>query len=592
MALDGSARLKAAHSIPETLQQVAAEHARKIAVWDEESALTYQELDRQARQVASLLWQSGVDLERPLGVMAAHRPATAALLLGCLYAGGFYVVLDPEAPLARLSALLGNIRPSALLSDAEHLPQAENLSAGALPVLSSTMATGLDVSRFQLPTIDTEQPACLIYTSGTTGAPKGIVLSHRVVLARVRQWIEAGQLWASDRVSLLPSPGVNAGTRGMYSALLSGAQLCFYDLRVNGTHRLARWLKQAGITVFYTLPSVWDAFVETLGTTRLPDIRLVRLGGEALTEANVASFSRHFHAGCVLVNGYATTEAGTICLYFMRPDTKLTAGRVPVGYAAPGVKLELRDEAGSARHDRVGEVSILSESIAGGMWDGAARTVRAYPSGPFETGDLGYQLADGRVFLTGRKGLWLNLHGYRVNLTDLESALATLPEIEDVAAVADTQSGSETRLRVFYVLRQTMTTSEMRLHHAAAGVLPSATLSVTFHAVESLPRRVAGKLNRALLLQQIEEETATPLPDYDYQDPVEATLAEIWGLVLNQPRIVPEADFFALGGDSLLVFRAINRIQETFEIDLSVTQFFEAPTLAAQAALLRQIVWN
>ncbi|TMH58427.1 MAG: amino acid adenylation domain-containing protein, partial [Betaproteobacteria bacterium] len=293
-----------------------------------------------------------------------------------------------------------------------------------------------------MPTLAPAAPACLLYTSGTTGIPKGVVLSHSAILARAARYAADYGINQADRLSLLQSFAVSAGIREIYGALLTGATLTFYDVRTRGLGELAQWLNHAGITVFYAVPTIFRLFLETL--------RVVRLGGEPVREYEVSGFRRHFKRSCVLANGYAATETDTICQMLIDHDTRIVAGRVPAGAPVPGVEVTLRDERGDPATGAVGEIRVAGMMLASGYWDAGSGQVQPFDL-PIATGDLGYQLDDGRVFLVGRRDLIVNVHGYRIHLGEIERAVSRVPGVVEAVAAPRPTAQGDTTIAVYYV---------------------------------------------------------------------------------------------------------------------------------------------
>ena len=114
---------------------------------------------------------------------------------------------------------------------------------------------------------------------------------------------------------------------------------------------------------------------------------------------------------------------------------KIIADRISVGWPVRGVTVELIAPHGSPATDAVGEITVAGDAVASGYWDSANRRLNPRPAGAFATGDLGYRLADGRIFLTGRRDFVVKLHGYRIDLREVERAMSRVAGIGEAAAV-------------------------------------------------------------------------------------------------------------------------------------------------------------
>jgi amino acid adenylation domain-containing protein len=568
-------------SVFDRFRLAARRRPERIAVEDGNAQMSYTETEASALRIARALLSRGFDPTRPIAVLSSHRAETIPALLGVLAAGGFYLPLDPTMPPERLRAILGETQPEYLLADADTDALRSSLD-GIGPQVIGVRALAAPPEA-ALPRVGKQTPACLLYTTGSTGAPKGVVLSHRSVGSRVASYSRDFGIGAGDRVSLLQPVAVSAAVRDIFGTLLGGATLAVYDVRARGVAPLAGWIRSQGITVLYAVPTLWRLFLEALSDETFPDVRLVRLGGEAVEPRDLEGFRRHFPEGCRLVNGYAATETDTLCHYVMDHETRLSANRVPVGRPVAGMKVDICDDAGSVVLDAIGEIRAAGDSVALGSWDPLARRVVPLPGGPVVTGDLGYRLPDGRIVLTGRRDFMVKIHGYRIDLAAIERAVAGIASGGEAAAVIGPTPAGDTGIAVYYVPAASWGPEAVR--RAIEAVLPTSNLRISLVPMSALPRLPGGKVHRHLL-PKARPAAATPRPDTDYHDAIEARLAAIWADQLGIGAVPRDADFFALGGDSVTAIRAINRIRQAFGVEVSVSDFFDHSTVAELARLI------
>src|SRR6185503_1307764 len=128
----------------------------------------------------------------------------------------------------------------------------------------------------------------ILYTSGSTGQPKGIVQNHRNVLFHIRNYTNNLHISAGDKLTLLSSYGFDAAVMDIFGALLNGATLCLFDIRDQGVARLPEGLREEGITIYHSTPTVYRYFLGSLtGREEFPRIRLVVLGGEEVYKSDL-----------------------------------------------------------------------------------------------------------------------------------------------------------------------------------------------------------------------------------------------------------------------------------------------------------------
>jgi acyl-coenzyme A synthetase/AMP-(fatty) acid ligase len=496
-------------------------------------------------------------------------------------------MLDPAAPLNRLRTIVAEAQPARIVVGRGQEEVARALAGPDATVLPLdallAAATPEDV---QFPALFPEMPAILLYTSGSTGTPKGVVLGHETVLHRVSRYTEDFRLGPEDRLTLLQSLAVSAGVRDLFGALLNGATLAIYDVRSRGIRALPDWLNRNRISVFYAVPTIWRLFLEVLTDETFTSIRAVRLGGEAVQPRDLEGFKAHFPPGCLLVNGYAATEADTICQYIMTHGSEIVAERLPVGTPVRGISVTLVDDTGHAVVGAVGEIVVEGATVASGSWDADRRQIVRAEVRRCAVGDLGYQLPDGRIFLTGRRDFIVKVHGHRIHLNEIEKAVSAVDGVRDVVAVSHTTPGGDVALVVYYVPTDGVEVPSEQLRRTGASVLPGPAPSISFIPLPGLPRLPGGKVNRNLLPQPAGIELQPPAEATEYHGPIEAGVARMWADVLGIATAPRDTDFFALGGDSVTAFRVLNRIGSGFNVEVSAPEFFAHSTVAGLARVI------
>lgn len=565
-------------SLGQRFEWVVERYPDRYAISDGTRHFSYRELDLLSRRVAAQLLVQGFDVSRPVAVLSDHQIEFAPLVLGIVRAGGFYLPLDTNLPFNRLKALLAEAHPEYLLTTLNQKEFANRLAVEQIAVLCPEENQNSSETT-QLPSPALDAPACLLYTSGTTGTPKGVVLSHKTILSRVERYSNDFHIKPEDRISFLQSYSVSAGIRDIYGAFLNAAVLVLYDIRSQGLALLANWLDRNQITIFYAVPSVFRLFLETLFDEKMRSVRIVRLGGESPRPQDVTGFRRHFSAGCWLANGYASTETDTISQFFIDQESQVVFDRVPAGFPVQGANVSLQDGSQKPVVDALGEICVDGNLLASGYWDAHSRKINPLKH-PFPTGDLGYQLPDKRIFLSGRKDLVAKLHGYRIHLGEIEQEVRNVRGIADAVAILQRTPAGDEMVVVYYVLAGATQVSPAELRQAVALVLPGPAIPSAFTVLPKLPRLPGGKINRDMLQFVQEIEPVLPAAAPVYQSETEERLARIWQDVLGVAEIDPTANFFELGGDSITLLRVLNRILAEFGVHLSFSDFFAYPVLA------------
>jgi len=470
--------------INERFESQVRKYPARIAIKTPSHEWSYAELNAKANQIAYSILELVGDSEARVALLFAHDAPMIAAMLGVLKAGKTYVPLDPSYPVERLSQLLGDSQATALLTNEENLELAGKLT-GVRVLNVDTLASSIPRGDLNLK-IDPSSLAYILYTSGSTGRPKGVMQNHRNVLHFICAYTNNLHVDSGDRLTLLSSYCFDAAVMDIYGALLNGATLYPLDIKEDGFSGLCETLSGQGITIYHSTPTVYRYFLsESSGrnptvrgvapshTGTLPDgrvsaIRLVVLGGEEVTPADVELYKNNFADDCLLVNGLGPTESTVSLQYFIDKRTAISGTRVPVGYPVDATEVFLVSRAGK-RTEMYGEIAIKSEHVALGYWRNAETTDAAFSRNGssarvYRTGDMGRRLADGSLVFAGRKDLQIKIRGVRVEPGEVETALTGLPGVRECVVVANSNDSNDRRLVAYVVPRQgeSLVTSDLR----------------------------------------------------------------------------------------------------------------------------------
>jgi len=596
-------------------QPVAArgtERPEATAVVCGDASWTYGRLARTAHRIAHHLRSLGVGPETRVAVCLERSPRLVAALLGVLEAGGAYVALDPAYPEARTAFTLEDSGAAVVLT--------ERAAAGALPaggpprvVLDEDGPWSGEAERPPAVRVDPDQLAYVLYTSGSTGRPKGVAIPHRGALALVR-WSE-GVFSDEELAGVVAATSVcfDLSVFELWVTLARGGRV----ILVRDALAVAELGPAAGATLVNTVPS---AAAELLAAGGLPPtVHTVCLAGEPLP----ARLAAGLHAtGTVrrVLNLYGPSEDTTYSTWAEVPaggDDRPPA----IGRPIAGSRAHLLDERGRQQPIGVpGELCLAGEGLARGYLGRPGRTAASFIPDPFSerpggrlyrTGDLarhrpaagsaGDGEEPGELVFLGRRDRQVKLRGVRIELGEVEGALAGHPAVaEAVAAVRE--EGGDARLVAYWTAapageaaaagggpaasRPAAEVGPAALRDHLAARLPAAMVPAAFVRLGEVPRLPNGKVDRDALPAPPAPAEAEGRPPAEPATPTEERLAGLWTEVLPAAAGGSGDDFFALGGHSLLAFRLLARIEETFGVDLPLATVFRRPTLAGLAAAI------
>jgi non-ribosomal peptide synthetase component F len=226
--------------------------------------------------------------------------------------------------------------------------------------------------------------ALIIHTSGAGGTPRGVADTHRNLLHTARKFTNCHRLTPADRVACLNACVFSNSLKDIYGALLNGGALVPLDVERQGLGGLAAWLAHTEVTVLSVVTAVFRHFVGSLtGREVFPRLRVVRVGGEAVIRQDVESFRRHFGPHCQFVNGYGTTETGSVRCYLVDHATAVTDSLVPVGHPVEDTEVVILGEDGQpVGPGRVGQIAVRSRFLAPGYWRRPDLTALAFRPDP------------------------------------------------------------------------------------------------------------------------------------------------------------------------------------------------------------------
>ncbi len=589
-------------SVPALVEARAAERPRAVAVRFEGESLTYRDLSRRSAVLARRLAALGVGAESRVGLLVSRSADLVAAILGIWKAGGAYVALDPGLPLERLSFMvedaLHGSRSPVLVADGGQRELLAALPLAGVQVLlwddlREELAAGdLEDGARAIPDLSGIAPshlAYLIYTSGTTGRPKAVAVEHGSLARSLGAAVAAFGFGAEDRMPCLAAASFDIFLFEAFGPLLGGGTTVLWRLQpALDLGELVAGLPE--MTLLHAVPALMRQVVEGARHQGGAGDRLRRVfvGGDAVPPELLSDLVEVFPRAAVTVL-YGPTE-GTILAASLTVSGPGPAGHA-IGRPLPGARLELRDRSGEAVAIGVpGEIWLGGGGVTRGYLGRAELTAEKYVPGAggrwYRTGDLGRWLPAGTIEFLGRMDQQVKVRGFRVELGEIESALAAHPGVRE-AVVLGRSVGGDVRL-VAYVVplagSETAVPSAEELAGSLRRLLPEYMVPSAFLHLEALPRTVHGKLDRAALPSPESWSLGSRAPYVAPRTAVEEVVAGFWSEILGLATVGVEDDFFALGGHSLMATQVISRVSRIFGVQVPLRQLFGSPTVAAIAA--------
>lgn len=561
-----------------------------------EERLTYGELDARAEAVAHRLRRLGVGPEVLVGVCAERSSAAIVAILAILKAGGAYLPLDPADPPARLAALLGQLGAPLVLA----APTARQLLppfARALDLDGSGAASEWAAAPPPPAAPSGRHLACALATSGSTGTPKLVLVEARSIL-RLVLGSDYAAFGPNETFLHLAPLAFDASSFEIWGALLHGAKLVLYPPELPTAGRLGELIAREGVTTLWLTAGLFQRIVDD-DPGALRPLRQLLTGGEAPAPAAVRRL-RAVLPGLRLSNGYGPTENATFSSVYVVPAGEAVPDPLPIGRPIANTRCYVLDRAGQPCPVGVaGELFLGGDGLARGYLGQAALTAERFvpdPFGPepggrlYRTGDRARWQADGNLAFLGRRDGQVKLRGYRVELGEVEAALARCPAVRAAAAAVHAGAGGDRQL-VAYLVPRAALPPDAALRAFLAELLPPQMLPAAFVRLAALPLTASGKLDRRALpppTVTADPPSVTPPSLAPPLDGTAARLAAIWERVLGAPPDLTGGEFFTAGGRSLQAITLLDAVEREFQQRLPPAALLRGDAFTTLADLLRR----
>ncbi len=585
-------------TIHELFEKQVEQTPNNIAVVYEDQALTYQELNQKANQLAHYLREEGIQPDTPIGIISERSLEMIVGVLGILKAGGAYVPLDPSYPQKRLSHILEDTQASFLLIQ-------ENVLDNCPRTKEKVVFLNKEQDRFSAYPITNPSPitkshhlAYILYTSGSTGNPKGVMIEHKAVnrLVTNQNYICFD---SSVTMAHMSNVSFDAATFEIWGALLCGGRLIIIPKEVVlFPEKLDFLLKHHNINTAFLTTALFNRLLdENLNIFR--KIKYLMVGGEIADSKRIkqqidARNTENF------IHVYGPTESTTFSTYYLLKDSESFNDNVPIGRPIINTQIYILDSNLSPVPVGVtGEIHIGGEGLARGYLNQSDLTAEKFISNPFQTekernknknsrlyktGDLARYLPNGNVEFIGRIDHQVKIRGYRIELGEIEHILLQHPQIKEAIVIAREDIPGDKRLVAYLIfLRDTLDAAKLRVYLKKS--LPEQMVPSAFVALETFPLTANAKIDlKALPAPEYQKHEKTYVAP---QTETEKILCEIWEKVLKIERVGIYDNFFELGGHSLLATQVVSRLRSHYQVELPLREFFKTPVVLELAKCIK-----
>jgi amino acid adenylation domain-containing protein len=557
-----------------------------VAAVSEKGRLTFHELEELSRRTAgNLITRFDVRQGDTIGVMVDPGLSLLPLLIGTNRAGAAFLPIDPQNPAERIEYIAQDAQLKALIIDdgSAFRPSAN------LQIISSSTLFEEPTPPYVEPANDGDDVAYVIYTSGTTGRPKGVPIRHSSLANYIHWFKNALGVSRADRSILLTSYAFDHAFTQLLAVPAAGGSVYVCD-RQEGKdpERVLQTILDQKLTIVKFTPSYLNLILQTPKVEQLKranDLRVLMLGGESVRPDDIG----RFHEICPdvhFVNHYGPTETtiASIIHHFGGDEVDQFIVKPVIGRPIHNMMALILDKARRPVPVGVqGEIAIGGPGLTSGYLNGEELNERSFcqlgsPLVRFYlTGDRGRLLQTGAIECLGRIDDQIKWNGYRLDPSEVESAIETCPDV-DYAAVVLAQVNTSIDLIACYTAEREVTASEVRKH--LSNLLPVYALPSRFQQIEKMPLKVNGKIDRAALklisssiVTVAQEEVSDGSPEEEIR------LLELWRETIGNSNLKATDNFFEAGGNSVKAILLVMKIRSRLGWQIELQDIFRFPTV-------------
>lgn len=501
-------------TVLDCLENTTLKYANNIICKDAKKEITFADFQQNAQAIGSFLCRYNV-MRKPIAVFMDNTAEAWEAMLGVVYSGNFYVVIDALMPIERIKNIFNTLNPLAVIVDAKCAGQAAKLGMdidiymyGEI-VKTSVNAAKLNAVRRRM--IDTD-PIYALFTSGSTGTPKGTVLTHLSVIKYTQWYAETFNITSKTIFGSQTPFYFSMSVSTMFSTIYTGAKLVvipkqFFSFPV----KLIEFMNNEMINTIYWVPSAMNmiANFKALDNHALPYLKTVLFAGEAMPTKQLNYWRQHLSKDVLYANLFGPTETTDIATYYIVNRDFNDDEPIPIGSACSNCDVfVLKNDGTLAGENEEGELCVRGSFLASGYYDNPEKTKEVFVQNPlnthypeiiYKTGDLVRYNDRGELVYITRKDFQIKHQGYRIELGEIETAASSVKGVYECACIYDKIK----QLIVLYCTGENLTSKEILL--GVRDKLPKYMMPNKIFVLESMPHNANGKIDKKLLQNTYQE---------------------------------------------------------------------------------------
>ena len=563
-------------NIGEKIDRIARETPKKICVIHENQTITYEELALRSNCIANAIQNKKVGNDALIMIIGTRSIEIITSMLGVVKAGCTYLLISTDTPKKRIKAIVDDCIPSWIINTNQDFDFDEpnivlykdiNFSNESNQILKKKPAPSRNFYA--------------IYTSGTTGTPKGLLVGQTGFISMINDIRSRFKVSAESKWSQLANPNFDGYAFEVWNALYNGACLEIVPQQVVYDPGLTQqWLLEKEITHTYQPTKIAEYLIDFKWEDKTMALQVMYTAGEKLRKHPSRELPFSFYN---LYGPSEDTVTSTLAEINYKDHNRQVYPLIgkPISYKYIYI---LDSCLNVVPVGGIGELHIGGIGLCSGYINNPELTCDKFILNPFKresilykTGDLGSYNNDGEIYLTGRVDSLVKVHGFRIELEEIELAVKSFQGISDtVVYVKETDNNSQ--IVAFYISDDPISHDALTSHLGIS--LPYYMIPSFFVKVKNFPRLPSGKINYSELSKidlNIKREKCDEEINY-----VEKILVQIWSEILGVDNVSVVDNYFMLGGDSIKAIQIISRLGQ-FNLHTDVANIFQYPSVSELA---------
>ncbi|WP_296804248.1 non-ribosomal peptide synthetase [uncultured Methanobrevibacter sp.] len=563
--------------IDRIFEEIACQNPEKTILVAEDGELTYDELNRKANRIANALIKRGVNIEDRIMFMMRRNSDLIAAVLGIVKAGAAFIPIDPNYPVNRINQILEDSDSKFVITSSEIDYDGEN-RIDVDELLGESDETNPEIE------LTPDNLCFLIYTSGSTGKPKGVMITHRGIsnyIANVKQNVPIYELnHRCNKFISISTVSFIVFLREIFGTILNGLPVVFAnDEEAIDPLQLVELFKKTDAEGFGSTPT---RLLEYLQLEEIQEVvancNVIIVGGEGFPPVLYDRLSKYTSAD--IYNSYGPTEVTIASHYKLIDSPEVTAG-----WKMLNVVDKIMDIDGNQLPAYVpGEIYVGGAGIARGYLNNDEQTEKVFLTlngiPYYNTGDLGKKDANGELYVHGRNDTQIKLRGLRIELSEIEGAIANYENIT-LSKVVVKKINSIEHLCAYFTAAGDINIEDLKQHLIDS--IPEYMVPSYFTQLDEFPKTPNGKTDFKNL----------PEPEIDAEEfikprtEIEEKLFDMVSDILGTDGFGVNTDLFSVGLTSLTVIKLTSAIYSNLKAQLNVTEILKYKTIEKIASEIR-----